>query len=323
MQATYVDISAGDTSIVEVTETISKTVSYTLDGPGNLVAVDNCEINSETGEITFTDPDQNASFRLEGDTGTTTVEVSMGDYVLPSSTDFVILEAHSTYDTINIQFTDAEAEARAQAEAEAKAAEEAAAAKAAAQAQATTTRSTSTYTQSSATPEATQTTTVSTSSATPATTQTATSTVSSSSTAAPASGAAQNSMTSEERAVAESIFNAYNEFRASKGLSQVAWSEDAANMAYGSAVGCAANGKLTHKLGIPVSVQGNYSDILQYASWKMSGSEAVQRWSQSDGHRKMMQCASAQVAGVAAYNNGGIWYYTIVYNFQGTNQSGS
>ena len=94
-------------------------------------------------------------------------------------------------------------------------------------------------------------------------------------------------------------------------------------MAYASAKGCAAAGTLTHRLGIPSAVQGNYSDILQYSTWKMSASDAVTSWINSSGHRKMMQCETATVAGVGVYNNNGVWYYVIVYNFSGTNQSGS
>lgn len=130
-------------------------------------------------------------------------------------------------------------------------------------------------------------------------------------------------------AKAREIFNAYNQFRAGKHLPQVAWDNECANMAVESAKGNADGGagfngkKLVHKLGIPASKQGSYSDILQFATWGMSGSEAVQRWSQSSGHRKMMQCVSAKKAGVAAYKRGNGWYYVIVYNFTGSNQSGN
>ena len=142
-------------------------------------------------------------------------------------------------------------------------------------------------------------------------------------TATPASGAASQQMNKEELNLAYQIFNAYNDYRASKGLSRVGWSDDCANMAWGSATGCASIHNLKHRLGIPSAVQNNYSDILQYSTWKMTASEAVQRWSQSDGHRRMMQCDSATVAGVACYNDNGTWYYVIVYNFNGCNQSGS
>lgn len=134
-------------------------------------------------------------------------------------------------------------------------------------------------------------------------------------------------MNAVEYATAREIFNAYNDYRRSKGLSMVVWSDECANMAFNSAQGNAAKGygvrgKLVHKLGIPAAKQGNHSDILQYATWKMKGAEAVNRWSQSDGHRKMMQCPSAKKAAVGVYNNGGTWYYAIVYDFQGYNYGG-
>lgn len=134
-------------------------------------------------------------------------------------------------------------------------------------------------------------------------------------------------MNAVEYATAREIFNAYNDYRRSKGLSMVVWSDECANMAFNSAQGNAAKGygvrgKLVHKLGIPAAKQGNHSDILQYATWKMKGAEAVNRWSQSDRHRKMMQCPSAKKAAVGVYNNGGTWYYAIVYDFQGYNYGG-
>lgn len=137
------------------------------------------------------------------------------------------------------------------------------------------------------------------------------------------SGQVQNSMTAEERAAAQDIFAAYNRFRASKGLSQVAWSEDCANMGYQSAKGCAAQGKLIHRLGIPAACQNRFSDILQYATYKMDGNTAVDKWSKSQGHRIQMQCATATEAAVGVYNNNGTWYFAIVYNFSGTNVGGN
>lgn len=134
-----------------------------------------------------------------------------------------------------------------------------------------------------------------------------------------------NRMTSEERAEAESIFNAYNGYRASKGLNTTVWNEDCANMAYSSATGCAARGTLTHRLGIPANVQNCYSDILQYGTWKMDASTALNNWINSSGHRRQMQCDSAVKAGAAAYHdsNSNCWYFVIVYDFASHNQSGN
>ena len=134
-----------------------------------------------------------------------------------------------------------------------------------------------------------------------------------------------NSMSSDELAVAHEIFDAYNAFRSSRGLGNVSWSDNCANMAYSSSTQCAARGSLTHRLGIPASSQHCYSDILQYSSWRMSGDEAVNTWKNSTGHRKQMQCSSTTQAGVGVYYNSGDgrWYYTIVYDFSGTNVGGN
>ncbi|WP_251197697.1 RICIN domain-containing protein [Anaerotardibacter muris] len=128
-------------------------------------------------------------------------------------------------------------------------------------------------------------------------------------------------MNAEQYTLAKQIFDAYNNYRASKGYSRVAWDNSYANMAYDSAVGCSNRGSLIHRLGV---TGANRTDILQYSTWKKTANEVVQFWKGSDGHRKMMQCSSAKKAGVAAYKNSkGVWYYVIVYDFQGSSQSGS
>lgn len=129
---------------------------------------------------------------------------------------------------------------------------------------------------------------------------------------------------SEEEQLAREIFNAYNDYRASRGLGRVSWSDSCASMATSSASGCASRQTLTHRLGIPSNLQGSYSDVLQYASWKMSGSEAVNNWINSTGHRKQMQCGSATEAGVGVVRaSNGYWYIALVYNFSGSNQGGN
>lgn len=153
---------------------------------------------------------------------------------------------------------------------------------------------------------------------------------------APTPPAPANAMNAEERALAKQIFDAYNQFRASKGLRQVQWTsnKDLEQDAFDDAKWIAAKGKLIHaddpggwkNQDGQYKDQGwhfNFSDILQYSTWKMSGAEAVARWSQSDGHRKMMQCNTATEAAVSVYKDAnGVWYYVIVYNFRGTNHSG-
>ncbi|MGI6032689.1 MAG: CAP domain-containing protein [Coriobacteriales bacterium] len=147
---------------------------------------------------------------------------------------------------------------------------------------------------------------------------------SSSSATAPRSGVAKNKMNSSEKALAKKIFKKYNAYRASKGLRKVKWSNDCANMAYKSAKGCSKAGTLIHDLGIPSKVEWHYADILQWSNWKMSASEAVKNWRNSTGHRRMMQCTTSNVAGVACYkDSSGNWYYVIVYNWAHTNQNGN
>lgn len=322
VQATYVD-NGGDYS--ETTETVGqRVINFTVDGPGHIEAADNCEIDAETGEIKFIDSDQNAMVNIVYDVDGAEVRITAGASVLAdSSDDIIILEAHGEYPTINIEFADVVAEQQAQAEEEARiqAAEQEAAERAAAEQAAAQARAAATGGQQGGGYVG-----VSQQQAAPASSfhyQAAPAPAQQQQATAPFSGAAQHSMNASELAQAHQIFDAYNNYRASKGLNRVAWSDDCANMAFGSATGCAATGALNHGLGIPGGVKGSYSDILQYSTWKMNGDQAVQRWIQSDGHRRMMQCNTAQVAGVGTYNNGGTWYFAIVYNYSGTNQNGS
>lgn len=129
------------------------------------------------------------------------------------------------------------------------------------------------------------------------------------------------SSVSEEVQLAKDIFTAYNNYRASKGLKKATWSDAMASQAIISAKNCVSAKNLEHTVKYRVS---NYSDILQNATWKMTGTEAVNNWKNSTGHRKMMQCTTATQAGVGVYKTAsGVWYYVIVYNFTGTNQGGS
>lgn len=136
-----------------------------------------------------------------------------------------------------------------------------------------------------------------------------------------------------DESLAVGIFNEYNKFRARKGATQTQWSPLLADMALKSAKGCARLGRLEHRLGIPVGNQNIFSDILQYSGgWKKTPAEVISRWEESTGHRRMMQCnnfsadgrAYTMHAGAAAYYDmgSGRWYYAIVYNFVGSNQSG-
>lgn len=136
---------------------------------------------------------------------------------------------------------------------------------------------------------------------------------------APAATAGTAGMSGDELAMAQEIFDRYNDWRASQGLPRTQWDGTCCDMAMGSAQGCAARRKLVHRLGIPAECQTSYSDILQYASWRMSGDEAIQRWANSSGHAAQMRCPTAQNAACAVYQENGIYWFAIVYTFQGTN----
>lgn len=127
-------------------------------------------------------------------------------------------------------------------------------------------------------------------------------------------------MTSEELAMAKDIFNSYNSWRKSHGLSTMKWDSTCANMAYNGAKGCSQKGSLVHRLGIPAKYQTKYSDILQYSTYKMSGSEAINNWSHSSGHLAQLRCKGTGKAAVGVYKNSqGVYYFAIVYTFSGTN----
>lgn len=291
----------------------TKTVKFNTEGPGHIEPAENCTIDGEGRTITIEDASKAYAFKIVADNENVTDEITVGGERYEADNGVVKVEADKSDGEVLVVYTDQVAKAQAEEAAKAAAAAQAEAAKAAAASKPATT----------AAPARTQSAPAATQSAPAAQAPAPAPAPATNGTAAPASGQVANSMTADELACAKDIFNAYNAYRASKGLSQVAWSDDCANMAYQSAKGCAQRGSLTHRLGIPAAVQGNYSDILQYSSWRMSGSEAVGNWQGSTGHRRMMQCDSASVAAVGAYNNGGVWYYAIVYNFSGTNQSGN
>ena len=103
-------------------------------------------------------------------------------------------------------------------------------------------------------------------------------------------------------------------------MKKVSWDNELAVEAQKSAENCSNAGKLVHTVS---SRRAKCADILQYATWKMSGAEAVNRWKTSDGHRKMMQCPTANKAGVAAYKDSkGKWWYVIVYSYTGNSNQG-
>lgn len=119
--------------------------------------------------------------------------------------------------------------------------------------------------------------------------------------------------------VARDVFDAYNNYRASRGLNRVGWDENCANIALQSCRNCSARGALQHRTAIAAG--SNLSDILRYATWKESGQEAVDKWKTSTGHDRMMRCPSTTKAGVGVWFDGTRYWYTIVYNFSGCNQA--
>ena len=148
---------------------------------------------------------------------------------------------------------------------------------------------------------------------------------------------------------AKEIYNAYNKYRASKGLKQIPWWDSCAARAmdtvkYNAATNtCALKHADEWWTGLRATTNPHtgetcpairdekdpnklhiWSDILQFTGWDAPAQEVVDGWIHSTGHRKMMQCDSAYGVGVACYNNHGVWYYAIVYVWDGSsNQSGS
>ena len=306
-----------------------KTLPFELEGPGHIEPISNCKIDGATGTITVEDASKNASFRIVRDVEGASFEIHCGDTIVDG--EIVVLKAGSEYPVMSMKFVDevalqrqrdeeAAVAAAIAAEAERVAAEQAAAAAAAAAAAESTTyyEEPTYYEQPVQTYQAPAQTYQEPAPAPapapvyqePAPTYTP----------PPAAPAITIPMTSDEWAVAGEIFDAYNNYRASNGLNRVGWSDSAASMAYGSATGCSRVGSLQHRLGIPGNLQGCYSDILMFSTWRISGPDAVSKWHNSTGHRRMMKCPSATEAGVGAYFDGGRWYYAIVYNFAGCNQ---
>ena len=309
LKAAFVD-AGKETDMATVESDISpRIIALNASANGTVEAGDNCVIAD--GKLTFKDKSKNASFKVAANDGYE-VKVSSNTGDMNVDNGVITLDTTTDYGTVSVAFN----EIPKPVETPAPAATDNNAAAAAATKSATP----------AATRKATPRRTVTRRQAAPAQQQQAA--PAQQQQAAPAastagSGQVQNSMTPEERAAAQDIFAAYNRFRASKGLNQVVWSEDCANQGYQSAKGCAAAGRLIHRLGIPAAVQNRFSDILQYATYKMDGNTAVDKWSKSQGHRIQMQCPTATEAAVGVYNNNGTWYFAIVYNFSGTNVGGN
>ena len=313
LKASFVDAGkAADMATVE-SDISPRIIALNSSANGTIEASDNCVIAD--GKLTFKDKSKNASFKISSNDGyDAKVSSNTGDMNIDNGV--VTLDTTTDYGTVNVVFTEIPKPVETPAPVTTNNAGNNAAsgnAATAAPVRKTTPRKTVTRKSTSANQQQ---------QAVPAPAQSAPTQQAPAASVA-SSGQVQNSMTADERAAAQDIFAAYNRFRASKGLNQVAWSEDCANMGYQSAKGCAAQGKLVHRLGIPAACQNRFSDILQYATYRMDGNTAVNKWANSQGHRIQMQCATATEAAVGVYNNNGTWYFAIVYNFSGTNVGGN
>lgn len=120
----------------------------------------------------------------------------------------------------------------------------------------------------------------------------------------------------ECRSMENEIWTAYCNYRRSKGFSIPVRDSYMEALAHQSAQHCADVGKLEHTMRKQYHI---YSDILQYAIYRMTGDDAVTKWKNHKEHRIMMNCRTVTKAGVGVVNKNGIYYMAIVYDFTGTN----
>lgn len=120
----------------------------------------------------------------------------------------------------------------------------------------------------------------------------------------------------ECRNMESEIWTAYCNYRLSKGLSIPTHDGSMDALGRQSAQYCADLGYLKHNIKYSYKY---YSDILQYNSVRITGTEVVSKWSNSEGHRMMMDCRTVTKAGVGVVYKNGIYYISLVYDFTGTN----
>ena len=120
----------------------------------------------------------------------------------------------------------------------------------------------------------------------------------------------------ECRNMESEIWTAYCNYRLSKGLSLPTHDGSMDALGRQSAQYCADLGYLKHNIKYSYKY---YSDILQYNSVRITGTEVVSKWSISEGHRMMMDCRTVTKAGVGVVYKNGIYYISLVYDFTGTN----
>lgn len=121
----------------------------------------------------------------------------------------------------------------------------------------------------------------------------------------------------ECRSMENEIWTEYCNYRRSKGFSVPARDGSMDAIGRQSAQHSADIGRLDHNF-VKDTYPG-YSDILQYATYRMDGNTAVTKWRKSTGHRIQMNCRTVTKAGVGVINKNGTYYMVIVYNYTGTN----
>lgn len=124
----------------------------------------------------------------------------------------------------------------------------------------------------------------------------------------------------ECRSMENEIWTEYCNYRRSQGLSVPTRDSYMEALARQSAQHCADIGKLEHTIRPkPENGYAPYSDILQHASYRKNGNDAVTDWSNSSGHRAQMKCKTVTKAGTGVVYKNGNYYMAIVYDFSGTN----
>ena len=83
-----------------------------------------------------------------------------------------------------------------------------------------------------------------------------------------------------------------------------------------SAQYCADRGRLEHNIKYSYD---RYSDILQFATYRMNGQTALNNWAASGGHKAQLNCRTVTKAGVGVVYKNGTYYMSIVYDWSGTN----
>ena len=121
----------------------------------------------------------------------------------------------------------------------------------------------------------------------------------------------------ECRSMENEIWTAYCNYRRSKGFSIPVRDGSMDAIGRQSAQHSADIGRFDHDY-VKKAYPG-YSDILQYATYRMDGDTAVAKWRNSTGHRIQMNCRTVTKAGVGVINKNGTYYMAIVSNYSGTN----